>query len=276
MNYFAFVDESGVLDESSKAQPYFAVGFLRIDDTSKITEELISNHYDYFSSQKQKRKELLSDLKVNPKTLNDQDLNLLLASTRHYEYKFTNVTPTTLEKYKKLVDSAFQHPLHFCVLVIDKTDPLFDSTIYKNYWLAYIKYTKLLCQNNCGSNNKIIMVADYMNRPKNSGVFFEQEINSLPVVLNSLRAHSETFMLIQVCDLLLGSVLFQWRQKHGYVKGSNRAKAKDEFVRYLVNKLVIPPVKKDNFPLAQAITCRDPIYFSVWPLKLSNTKSGGV
>ena len=55
-NYFGFIDESGVLDESSKVQPYFAVGFLRIEDTSKIGEKLTQKHYDYFSVQKEKRK----------------------------------------------------------------------------------------------------------------------------------------------------------------------------------------------------------------------------
>lgn len=271
-NYFAFIDESGVLDESKKMQPYFAVGFLKLKDTSVIGEKLTQKHYDYFSTQKEKRKKLLKDLRTNPRVLNDGDLNILLLSTRHYEYKFTNVTHTTLERYKSFIDTVFEFPLHFCVLVIDKTDPVFNSTIYKNYWSAYIKYAKLLCQNNCDEMDKICVIADYMNRPKEADTYFEQELNALPNVFNTLRAHSETFTLLQICDLMLGSVVFQWRHKNGFVENSNRAKAKKEFVDYLVNKLVIPNNKKSEYPLAQDITINKPFYFSVWPLKLLKIK----
>lgn len=275
-NYFAFIDESGVLDESSRVQPYFAVGFLRIDYTSVISEKLTQKHYDYFSIQKEKRKKLLENLKTNSRVLSDNDLNMLLVSTRHYEYKFTSVTHTTLERYKSFLDTAFEFPLYFCALVIDKTDPLFNSTIYKNYWSAYIKYAKMLCQNNCGEGNKLCVIADYMNRPSGTDIYFEKELNALSNVFNTLRAHSETFTLLQMCDLMLGSVVFQWRQKNGFVGDSNRAKAKKEFVDYLADKLVIPKAKQSDFPLAQSVTCNSPIYFSVWPLRLSNTKSGGV
>jgi len=271
-NYFAFIDESGVLDESKKVQPYFAVGFLKLKDTSIIGEKLTQRHYDYFSTQKEKRKELLEDLRINPRVLNGGDLNLLLVSTRHYEYKFTNVTYTTLERYKSFIDTAFEFPLHFCALVIDKTDPLFDSTIYKNYWSAYIKYTKLICQNNCGQGESICVIADYMNRPREADTYFEQELNALPNIFNTLRAHSETFTLLQICDLMLGSIVFQWRQKNGFVTDSNRAKAKKEFVDYLISKLTIPPNKKSEYPLAQSITCHKSVYLSVWSLRLSERK----
>lgn len=275
-NYFAFIDESGVLDESNKIQPYFAVGFLSIEDTSKIGEILTQKHYDYFSIQKEKRKNTLRELKENPRVLSQDDLNLLLVSTRHYEYKFTSVTHTTLARYKSFINTAFEFPIRFCALVIDKTDPLFNSTIYKNYWTAYIKYAKMLCQNNCDEGNKLCVIADYMNRPSEAETYFEKELNVLPNVFNTLRAHSETFTLLQMCDLMLGSVVFQWRQKNDFVKDSNRAKAKKEFVDHLIGKLTIPNSKRSDYPLAQSITCNHPIYFSVWPLRLAQTKSGGV
>lgn len=271
-NYFAFIDESGVLDESKNVQPFFAVGFLKILDTSIISEKLTQKHYDYFSTQKEKRKQLLQDLSKNPRTLTAKDLNLLLVSTRHYEYKFTNVTFTTLERYKSFLDTAWEFPLHFCTLIIDKTDPLFNSSIYKNYWRAYIKYAKLLCEKNCVNEENLCVIADYMNKPRGETIYFERELNSLPNIFNTLRAHSETFTLLQICDLILGAVVFQWRQKCGFVSDSNRAKAKKELVNHLINKLVIPANKKLEYPLAQDITINKPFYFSVWPLKLSKIK----
>ena len=275
-NYFAFIDESGILDESKNVQPFFAVGFLKILDTSIISEKLTQKHYDYFSIQKEKRKQFLQDLRDNPKMFTAEDLNLLLVSTRHYEYKFTNITFTTLERYKSFLDTAWEFPLHFCALIIDKTDPLFNSTIYKNYWRAYIKYAKLLCEKNCANEESLCVIADYMNKPRGEVMYFERELNSLQVVFNTLRSHSETFTLLQICDLMLWAVVFQWRQKNGFVKDSNRAKAKKDFIDHLVNKLVIPSNKRSEYPLAQAITCNRPIYLSVWPLQLSQTKNGSV
>lgn len=273
---FAFIDESGVLDESNKVQPYFALGFLKIADTSVIGEKLTHKHYDYFSTKKESRRNLLLDLQRTPRVLGNQELNVLLASTRHHEYKFTSVTPTTLERYVSLIDTAFEFPLHFCALIIDKTDPLFDSTVYKNYWSAYIKYATLLCQKNSGVDDRLCVIADYMNRPRTADTFFETELNTLPTVFNTLRAHSETFTLLQVCDLLLGSVVFQWRQKNGFVRQSNRATAKAAFVEHVVSKLTVPKSKQCAYPLAQSVTCNGPVYFSVWPLRLSKTKNGGV
>lgn len=270
-NYFAFIDESGVLDESKEVQPFFAVGFLRIADVSLITEKLFQKHYDYYSVQKEKRKKMIQNLRDDPRILAQQDLNLLLVSTRHYEHKFTKITFTTLERYKAFIDTAFEFPLYFCALVIDKTDPKFNQLIYKNYWEAYISYSKLLCKHNSKSGN-LCVIADYMNRPAKSDKYFELEMNSLPEVFSSIRAHSETFILLQLTDLLLGSVVFQWRQNNGYVKDSNRARAKTEFVNYLISKLIIPSDKQTECPLAQHITINKPFYFNVWPLMLSETK----
>jgi len=270
-NCFSFIDESGVLDESKEVQPFFAVGFLKIADVSLSTEKLFQKHYDYYSVQKEKRRKMIQDLEDNPRILTQQNLNLLLVSTRHYEHKFTKITFTTLERYKTFIDTAFEFPLYFCALVIDKNDPKFNQLIYKNYWDAYISYSKLLCKYNLKGDN-LCVIADYMNRPTKSDKYFEPEINSLPEVFNTIRAHSETFILLQVVDLLLGSVIFQWRQKNGYVKDSNRGRAKTQFVDHLISKLVIPPEKQAKYPLAQHITINQPFYFNVWPLRLSDIK----
>jgi len=273
--FFAFIDETGVLDESKEIQPYFGIGFLKIDEVALITEELTKRHYDYYSLQKEKRKKMIQNLKDNPKKLSLNELNLLLSSTRHYEYKFTKITPITLEKYKQFLDTAFRFPLYFCALVIDKNDPNFKRTIYKNYWEAYISYSKLISNYNCRDGLATI-IADYMNRPSESDKYFEKELNSLSGVFRTIRANSESFLLLQLADLLLGSVVFQWRQANNYVKDSNRAKAKIEFVNHLISNLKIPSERRNNYPLAQKITCNNP-YFSVWPLKLSEeNKNGGV
>lgn len=268
-NHFAFIDESGVLDVSQVEQPFFGIGLLRIEDPGPITEELARRHYDFSSVQKAKRRALLIELTKRPRAVSADEINGMLMATKHHEYKFTHLTPLNLNKYEKVLDTALGFPIHFCALVIDKTDPLFNSQLYKNYWSAYIRYSQVLCEHNSNAINKISIVADYMNKPNDSEAFFEHELNRVPNVLNVLRAHSESFTLLQVCDLLLGAVLFEWRAKKGLIKRSNRAAAKMDFVNYLVSKLKISPGQMCQYPLAQAITINRPAYFSVWPLKLS-------
>jgi len=269
-NYFGFVDESGVLDAPNSAQPFFAVGFLKLQDTADIGIKLTQRHYDYFSSQKEKRRELLTSLRAQPHSLNDHELNLLLASTRHAEYKFTNINYNTLERYKALLDTALEYPLYFAALVIDKTDPLYDKTIYKNYWYAYMHYTKLLCREHCKPGERLCVIADYMNKPNASDKFFEHEINEMPNVFNTLRAHSETFTLLQVCDILLGSVVFQWKQAKGLINNSGREVAKNRFVSHLIKKLGLPANEK--YPLAKRVNYQDSFYFNVTPLDLKQEK----
>ncbi len=270
-----FIDETGVLDEAKEIQPYFGIGFLKLDDTSLITEKLTQTHYDYYSQQKEERRKVITDLKTTPKTLTQDELNLLLLSTRHYEYKFTKITMANLEKYKQFLDVAFSFPIYFSALVINKQDPKFNRDFYKNYWEAYISYAKLVCKHNCGED-KVVIIADYMNRPRESKKFFETELEQLPNVFKTIRANSESFLLLQLTDLLLGATVFQWRQANGFVKNSNRAKAKIEFTNHLITKLRIPENKKIVCPLAQKITCNQP-YFNVWPLQLSaENKNGGV
>lgn len=265
--HFSFIDETGVLDESKEIQPYFAIGLLRVENPAEITEKLTQKHYDYYSQQKEKRRKVIDELKINPKILSSEELNLLLLSSRHYEYKFTKITPTTLQKYKEFIDTAFATQFDFCALVIDKNNPNFKNTIYKNYWEAYVSYSKVLIKNNCGEG-EMAVIADYMNRPSNSGLYFEDEINKINSVFKSIRANSESFLLLQLTDLLLGSVIFQFRQANGFVKESNRAKAKTDFVNHLISKLKIPKYANQKHPLSDKITCNNP-YFNVWPLRLS-------
>ena len=157
--------------------------------------------------------------------------------------------------------------MHFCALIIDKNDNRFKSVIYKNYWEAYISYSKIICKHNC-SDESMVVIADYMNRPSKSEIYFEKELDKLPNIIKTIRANSESFLLLQLTDLLLGSIAFQYRQKNNFIKNSNRAKAKIEFVNHLILKLKIPSSKLSQYPLAQKITCNNP-YFNVWPLKLS-------
>lgn len=274
--YFAFIDESGILDETAQRQPFFAVGMLSTEDTSELTQCLMQLHYDYFSSQKELRNQVKKDLRSQPRLLTSHEMNVLLLSTRHHEYKFTHITPITVQKYIHFIDTACDFPIRFCALVIDKTDPAFRSVLYKNYWEAYIAYSKLLCDGYYKKDEAVCIIADYMNKPRHSKMYFERAMNELPCVFHTIRAHSETFSLLQVCDLLLGAVVFQCKESRGFVAPSQRAKAKQAFVQHLISKLCIPERNTNAYPLAQDMSIDEPISFSVHLQSLFQKQNGGV
>lgn len=247
-------------------QPYYGVGFLKSDCPDTATQRLIAAHTSSISGLKDTRRKLLRELAASPRILSAHEINLLLASTRHYEYHFADITYDKLDRYKRFLDISLSLPIHFCALVINKKDPKFNTQIYGNYWDAYIRYTLTLCKSNVSSEEKCSIIADYMNKPRNSNKEFDEELKSLACVANALRIQSVGSPMLQICDLLLGAVVFEHKAASGEVNNSNRARAKMEFVSYLKRKILLSPDKK--YSLASNITLKRPIYFSVWNLQL--------
>lgn len=265
---FAFIDETGIAENAEVPQPFFGIGFLKVDRASEISENLFLMNYNISSQLRSKRKDLISALEKSPRILTGNELNLLMAKTRHYEYKFSYISYDNLSRYISLIDKIHQFKFHFCSLIINKNDPLFNAQVYGNYWHACAKYTKLIADKNCKNDEKLIVISDYMTKPKASTICYEDELMKSKNIINVIRAHSATFPLLQVCDLFLGSVIFQWKEQYKLNTNSRHVQAKREFVNYLITKMTIPTYRNKIYPLSQAITINKPFYFSVWPFRL--------
>jgi hypothetical protein len=257
-----FVDESGVAYNSDGRQPFFGVGALKISNPYPFTVALLNAHFKNYSAIKSERKNIIKDLKLNPRILTTNELNLMLASTRHYEYKFTDITLDKLGKYKDFLRVAFQHDFVFGSIVIDKEEPDFKQE-YSNYWDAYIKYTKLLCERLCDDNESVVVLADFNHKPNFSNRDFANELRSLPKVDNAFMLQSVGTPLIQLCDLFLGAVVFQQRANVNQLKDSNRVKAKTEFTSYLTKQLNLD---HGSNSLTTGLTSRDNQTFKIWAL----------
>lgn len=237
MNYpFIFVDESGVSINTDNRQPYFGVGILKVQDPYPFTVDLFNTHFSNYSNLKSQRRTIIKDLKSNPRILTQDELNMMLASTGHYEYKFTDITPDKLTKYTKFIDTALNYKFEFHCVVIDKDHPRFLSEI-DNFWDAYIFYCKQLCLYNCRENEKATVIADFNTKPKFATWNFSTELRSLSCINNAIMLQSIGTPLIQLCDLMLGAAIFQYRLAYKQIKNSNRAMSKRIFTLDFFQKL---------------------------------------
>jgi len=235
-NFLGFIDETGVLEEDPQ-QRFFGLGLLKIKNTSTFYEELV----------KLKQKVLckLSRLK------------------KPFEFKFSKINNSNYKFYYELIEIYFSFPdNHFCALVIDKRHPNFNMNKYfPNAWEAYIGYSRLLIKKNVHSDEKICILADYHSKPKASSKYYEVELikirrNYKNIVFNACMLESHASLFIQVVDVLLGSIVYEFKIRNKLL--SNKPNRRKKGLLNLIKK----KLKTNN--LAQNFTRNKPNYFSVW------------
>lgn len=227
-NYFGFIDETGVLHNNSE-QRFFGIGLLKCEDTSALYEELriLKNRVE-------------SKLKKG-----------------NFEFKFSSITGGSDEFYYELINlySKFAK-LQFCSLVLDKASPVIKiEEVFSDTWEAYISYSKLLIKNNIKPSDKICVVADFLGKPKISNKYYEIEIKKLPEVYNATVLESHASLFIQLVDVLVGCVVYDFRRSRQVEKKFDIIKG--GVCNFLKEKLEVKI-------LANNLTLHHPNYFSVW------------
>lgn len=231
--YFAFIDESGTLAHDED-QRFFSIGLLLIEDTSRITQEL--------------------------SLIRNQAIAGLNAKGKGFEFKFNRITNRSRPFYELLIDTVLSHPVRICVLALDKTNPEIDyESRFKFTWDAYIYFVKHILKHNVKPEKPCIVLADYIHKPKKCSHYLETELKLLPQVDNATMLESESANLIQLIDLLVGCVTFQFRRRENSSRSVNESKA--AVSDYLMNKL-------DIATLAQDFSVQKPVFFEVWEYKL--------
>jgi hypothetical protein len=227
---FCFIDESGVLEKDSR-QPYFAMGFLFIEDTSELVENLA--------------------------LLKDRMKSSLGEKSREFEFKFTRITYETAHFYKQLIDLILSSKLKVVIFLVDKTDSRIDpGNYFSSVWDAYIVCAKTVIKHKAGNDKSCIVIADYFSRPKWNNRKFETELRSLSQVINATMLESHSSMLIQAIDVLTGCVRYSFEKK---ITGpeSKKISVKMDLVMYLSDKL-------GRTSLADNFLSVNPIHFEVW------------
>lgn len=231
-NYFGFIDETGVLYKDPK-QRFFGLGFLKLENTAP--------YFELLHKELSKAKGRINE---------------------RFEFKFNRINRNNYTFYSDLIDLYFKCPEnYFCSFLIDKENPEIDIDKYfKSTWDAYISYMKLLIRRNMDKRDKIFILADYLDKPKCSSRYYEVEIkamrkNGKRIVANCCMLESHASLYIQIVDILLGAIAYDFKlERIDEFKGNNYKK---RIVDLIKGKLNVPKLSTD-------LTVHKPNYFSVW------------
>ena len=242
----AFIDETGVLSESANRQPIFGIGVLVVPETKVITESFYRLHFNFVQERARKRNEFRKQLQDRDATLSLAEIERLMWSSRHHEYKFAEVTHFNIQDYVDLINLYFSFPdLEFHSTIFNRLDPKASLARWDNdTWLTYTSVTKDLLEKRV--TRDVFAIVDLQSKPDQSAVHLEDVLCSVSTVKGCLRATSDMSIYLQLVDLLLGCVQYDIKESIGYYDpSSKRAKAKGQLANFLKTKLGIR--REDRF-----------------------------
>ncbi len=237
----AFVDETGVLTDSVRLQPVYGIGLLLVHDPAKVTESFYRLHFSYGSGSATRRSQLREEIKQGERSPTLQEFDRLMWSTRHHEYKFSEVASHNLQHYIDLLNMYFASGcLEFHALLMDRTEPGFSLSLWNNDpWQAYVEVARELLEQRL--TRPVFAIVDLQGQPSSSPIQLEDTLCLAEKVSGCMRASSETQVFLQLVDVLLGCVQADWKDHNGfYTPESKRGQAKRELVKFLRTRLGLP------------------------------------
>ena len=271
----AFVDETGVLTQSPREQPVYGIGLLLVNDPSEVTDRFYKLYFNVASERSSERSRLRREIKQEDRSPTLQEIDHLMWSTRHPEYKFTDVATHNVQQYIDLLNLYFSLDcFEFHALLVDRTDPDFSLSNWSNDpWKAYVDLGRSLLERRLAA--PVFALVDFQAKPNRSLVNLEDEFCSVEFMKGCLRASSETQIFLQLVDVLIGCVQADYKEKSGfYSSNSRRAIAKKRLVDFVRSKLSLPsdqPMVSQERPIWETKT---PSPFTVW-LKAESVAMSG-
>ena len=106
----AFIDETGVLTGSPQQQPVYGIGLLLIPDPRQITESLYRVHFNFVQDRRVARSKLRKEIESRAVSPTLAEVDRLMWSSRHHEYKYSDITRFNLQHYVDLLNIYFSYP----------------------------------------------------------------------------------------------------------------------------------------------------------------------
>ena len=209
-----------------------------VPDTREITDSLYRLHFNFISDRRRARNDMRRDIqnRCSPPALSEIDR--VMWSTRHHEYKFSEVTRFNLQRYIDILNVYFSFAsLEFHSIIIDRTDSEFGLDRWNNdEWVAYASFAKTLLDKSL--TRDVFAIVDLQGKPDKSPEHLEDILCSVNSVKGCLRATSDMSIYLQIVDVLLGCVQFDWKDRQGYYSDtSKRAREKMMLVDFVKRNL---------------------------------------
>ena len=248
-----------------------------IPDPRLITDSFYKLHFNFIGNRAIRRNELRKRIATGGIRPTLGELDELLWETRHHEYKFSEVTKHNLQQYIDLLNLYFSFPdMEFHALLVDRMDPGFTLDYWGNdEWMAYLTLARELLERRL--QREVFTIIDLQGKPKSAREYLEDTVCCVPHVSGCLRATSDMSVFLQVVDVLLGCVQFDWKDHHKYYGStSSRADAKRELTAFIKSKLRLDkdePILTDSRPFRSR---KNPSVFTAWKWSKKSNRRGYV
>ena len=260
----AFIDETGILSGLRQQQPVYGIGVLVVPDTRAITNSLYRLHFNFRADRMAERGRLRRDIQSRSGLPTLREVDRLMHSTRHHEYKFTAVSRYNVQQYIDLLNLYFSfQDLQFHALILDRLDPDYSLARWGNdIWRAYADLARELIE--LRLDRDVFAIMDLQDKPDQSPVYIEDILCTAPVVKGCLRATSDMSIYLQLVDIMLGCVQFDWKDANGYYgTTSQRAIEKRALVNFVKERLGLPPEARLLAPGALSRCWETPSQFTI-------------
>lgn len=268
MNRFGFIDSSGIINQDR----FFGVGLLFIKNIGGMVNELAKNYQAAFGVVKNNKESVINEMVSSGKS---DEVIKMLKKSRRFEMKFDNVRPSTTEFYSRMIDIFFlDRDNRFSAMIIDKEVSGFDGSRIQDSWEAYTGYSATLVMREMRNlmADKLCIIVDEITKPNIKPLSLEETFLSklkakcskiqqgkFSNVFGAISIESHSNQLMQLTDVLLGAVMYDFKKKAGLA--SNRMERKKEVLVQKLRGGIGKPT------LAQSFTIHSPLYFSVFEAK---------
>lgn len=161
------------------------------------------------------------------------------------EIKWNTLSKAKLKVIKEIVQAVFETPgIYFSSIVINKDEVDFEREFENNPYKAYQAFTEILLNQSIEKNEILTVLADFVTTPKD--IKFEVDVkHNINKSLDRLaiggihRVDSKGVNIIQIADLLIGSVVYCYKRDLKLVTGDkNKIKILD---------LILKKIQRENF-----------------------------
>lgn len=265
MNKFCFIDSSGILTKDS----FLGTGLLVVRNVGDMADKLNKNSQPAKEKTKQNKNIQIEQMIVNGRK---DEAIIILKNSKRFEMKFDHIGASAMPFYERMIDIFLSDSENrFSVMVVNKHNPKFDHNGIEDAWETYTKYAALLIVEEMKNSpeDKLCIIVDEITRPRSKPLSLEDTILSkvrnivatepsldFDNIFGALSIESHSNFLMQLSDLLLGAVMYDYKKDSNLISEKMAIK-KEVFVKKLRDSLAVET-------LAEEFSTNKPAFFRVF------------